>query len=273
MRFSKEQLLKGVPPLILESEKLSETDKLVLGALVDYEQHSGAKDTGVIYISNSVLAGMIAKRKSDLYEAFRHLEDFQLIQREAGMSRKKGEKAEASRYVINYDRFGDELIEIPIWKRAMENAKKRQAPDTSETPLGTPYNKIKYNIIKYNKMEDNVIEEKKIEGNSITDNHLLQEDDSNNHLPTVTNEDNIIIEKINKTTSVEELLTVLREISIDVYDKNLELQLHEAIDNLSYLDEEDKQYAKELIHTKLTTQCPVVEASSWLDNLESILSD
>ena len=133
--LSDERFRQVLPSCILESELLSNDSKKVLAALINYYfVLDKVVENGYLFITNDDLRNTIQIRKSNMLLAINELIEFGLIEREVGQSRRKGEKATASRYTIIFDN-----LEKPLKKKNFKDLyndflKKQKS---IKKPLGT----------------------------------------------------------------------------------------------------------------------------------------
>ena len=108
--LSEERLRQVLPDNILESEIISNDGKKVLAALINYYfVLDKVVENGYLFITNDDLRNTIQIRKSNMLLAINELIEFGLIERQVGQSRRKGEKATASRYIVLFENLDKPL--------------------------------------------------------------------------------------------------------------------------------------------------------------------
>lgn len=108
--LTEERLRQVLPDNILESEIISNDGKKVLAALINYYfVLDKVVENGYLFITNDDLRNTIQIRKSNMLLAINELIEFGLIERQVGQSRRKGEKATASRYIVLFENLDKPL--------------------------------------------------------------------------------------------------------------------------------------------------------------------
>ena len=133
MKISKERVEQILPQNIKDSTLLTENAKNVLAALMHCLLVSkGAEESGFLIKGNKELRELLQMNRDYMMDALRELEEYDLIKRVQGKTRKQGEKAQASEYHFNWDNIFDK----PLKKKTSEELFQRFRK-SSGTPSGT----------------------------------------------------------------------------------------------------------------------------------------
>ena len=133
MKISKERVEQILPQNIKDSTLLTENAKNVLAALMHCLLVSkGAEESGFLIKGNKELRELLEMNRDYMMDALRELEEYDLIKRIQGKTRKQGEKAQASEYHFNWDSIFDK----PLKKKTSEELFQRFRK-SSRTPSGT----------------------------------------------------------------------------------------------------------------------------------------
>lgn len=104
IKINEKRLEEILPHTIKQTDALTNDAKKVLGTLLNYfAVMDFAKENRYIYISNKVLRQSCQIKANKMMAALQELMDTKLINRTAGSRRKKGQKATASEYSINWE--------------------------------------------------------------------------------------------------------------------------------------------------------------------------
>lgn len=106
-----EEMMDRLPSNIKDTDVLREESKKVLAALLELLLHSQAKQTKVIFVSNSMLRRLSGINSNMILPSVNQLIDYDLISRKCGKPRKEGKKSEASEYTINIKKLKEPLVE------------------------------------------------------------------------------------------------------------------------------------------------------------------
>lgn len=126
-----ERIYNRLPEQIKNSDVLNLYSKKVLAALLELQLHSEAKESGIVIASNGTLRKLSSLRANSIMDGIRELIDFGLIQRLKGKPRRKGEKATASEYIINFENLKKPIVEKTFDELFADFYK------TPETSMGT----------------------------------------------------------------------------------------------------------------------------------------
>lgn len=104
IKINEKRLEEILPHTIKETDALTNDAKKVLGTLLNYfAVMDFAKENRYIYLSNKILRQSCQIKADKMMAALQELMDTKLINRIAGSRRKKGQKATASEYSINWE--------------------------------------------------------------------------------------------------------------------------------------------------------------------------
>lgn len=107
-----EEMMDRLPSNVKESDVLRLESKKILAALLELLLHSEAKQSGVIYVGNSMLRKLSGVGSSNLLSGIGQLIDYELITRVKGSVRKvQTEKGQASEYKINFKKLKEPIVE------------------------------------------------------------------------------------------------------------------------------------------------------------------
>lgn len=107
-----EEMMGRLPSNIKESDVLRLESKKILAALLELQLHSEAKNSGIIYVGNSMLRKLSGVGSSNLLSGIQQLIDYELITRVKGSVRKvQTEKGQASEYRINFKKLKEPIVE------------------------------------------------------------------------------------------------------------------------------------------------------------------
>lgn len=107
-----EEMMDRLPSNVKESDVLRLESKKILAALLELLLHSEAKQSGVIYVGNSMLRKLSGVGSSNLLSGIGQLIDYELITRVKGSVRKvQTEKGQASEYRINFKKLKEPIVE------------------------------------------------------------------------------------------------------------------------------------------------------------------
>jgi hypothetical protein len=107
-----EEMMGRLPSNIKESDVLRLESKKILAALLELQLHSEAKNSGIIYVGNSMLRKLSGVGSSNLLSGIQQLIDYELITRVKGSVRKvQTEKGQASEYRINFKKLKEPIAE------------------------------------------------------------------------------------------------------------------------------------------------------------------
>lgn len=133
MKISQERVEQILPQNIKDSTLLSENAKNVLAVLMHCLLVSkGAEESGFLIKGNKELRELLEMNRDYMMDALRELEEYDLIKRIQGKTRKQGEKAQASEYHFNWDNIFDK----PLKKKTSEELFQRFRK-SSGIPSGT----------------------------------------------------------------------------------------------------------------------------------------
>lgn len=133
MKISQERVEQILPQNIKDSTLLTENAKNVLAVLMHcLLVTKGAEESGILIKGNKELRELLQMNRDYMMDALRELEEYDLIKRIQGKTRKQGEKAQASEYHFNWDNIFDK----PLKKKTSEELFQRFRK-SSETPIGT----------------------------------------------------------------------------------------------------------------------------------------
>ncbi len=107
-----EEMMDRLPSNVKESDVLRLESKKILAALLELLLHSEAKNSGIIYVGNSMLRKLSGVGSSNLLSGIQQLEDYELVARIKGSVRKvQTEKGQASEYRINFKKLKEPIVE------------------------------------------------------------------------------------------------------------------------------------------------------------------
>ena len=133
MKISKERVEQILPQNIKDSTLLTENAKNVLAALMHCLLVSkGAEESGFLIKGNKELRELLEMNRDYMMDALRELEEYDLIKRIQGKTRKQGEKAQASEYHFNWDNIFDKPLKKKTSEELFQKFRK-----SSGTPSGT----------------------------------------------------------------------------------------------------------------------------------------
>lgn len=133
MKISQERVEQILPQNIKGATLLTENAKNVLAVLMHcLLVTKGAEESGFLIKGNKELRELLQMNRDYMMDALRELEEYDLIKRVQGKTRKQGEKAQASEYHFNWDNIFDK----PLKKKTSEELFQRFRK-SSETPIGT----------------------------------------------------------------------------------------------------------------------------------------
>ena len=133
MKISKERVEQILPQNIKDSTLLTENAKNVLAALMHCLLVSkGAEESGFLIKGNKELRELLQMNRDYMMDALRELEEYDLIKRAQGKTRKQGEKAQASEYHFNWDNIFDKPLKRKTSEELFQRFRK-----SSGTPSGT----------------------------------------------------------------------------------------------------------------------------------------
>lgn len=133
MKISKERVEQILPQNIKDSTLLTENAKNVLAALMHCLLVSkGAEESGFLIKGNKELRELLQMNRDYMMDALRELEEYDLIKRVQGKTRKQGEKAQASEYHFNWDNIFDKPLKRKTSEELFQKFRK-----SSGTPSGT----------------------------------------------------------------------------------------------------------------------------------------
>lgn len=133
MKISQERVEQILPQNIKDTTLLTENAKNVLAVLMHCLLVSkGAEESGFLIKGNKELRELLQMNRDYMMDALRELEEYDLIKRVQGKTRKQGEKAQASEYHFNWDNIFDK----PLKKKTSEELFQRFRK-SSGTPSGT----------------------------------------------------------------------------------------------------------------------------------------
>lgn len=133
MKISKERVEQILPQNIKDSTLLTENAKNVLAALMHCLLVSkGAEESGFLIKGNKELRELLQMNRDYMMDALRELEEYDLIKRVQGKTRKQGEKAQASEYHFNWDNIFDKPLKRKTSEELFQRFRK-----SSGTPSGT----------------------------------------------------------------------------------------------------------------------------------------
>lgn len=151
-------MMDRLPSTVKDTDLLWPESKSVLAALLELYLHSEARETKIVICANSLLRKLAGISKDGLQDGYNQLGDYGLVTRKPGKKRMKGEKSEASEYIIHFDRlvkplvkkltfedlYADELksLETPISPATTTaitttTSTKTTTSTTTETTIGT----------------------------------------------------------------------------------------------------------------------------------------
>lgn len=129
-----EEMMDRLPSNIKDTDVLREESKKVLAALLELLLHSQAKQTKVIFVSNSMLRRLSGINSNMILPSVNQLIDYDLISRKSGKPRKEGKKSEASEYTINFNNLTKPIVEKTfddLFGDFLDNS------ESLETPINT----------------------------------------------------------------------------------------------------------------------------------------
>jgi hypothetical protein len=133
MKISKERVEQILPQNIKDSTLLTENAKNVLAGLMHCLLVSkGAEESGFLIKGNKELRELLEMNRDYMMDALRELEEYDLIKRIQGKTRKQGEKAQASEYHFNWDSIFDKPLKRKTSEELFQRFRK-----SSRTPSGT----------------------------------------------------------------------------------------------------------------------------------------
>lgn len=133
MKISKERVEQILPQNIKDNTLLTENAKNVLAALMHCLLVSkGAEESGFLIKGNKELRELLEMNRDYMMDALRELEEYDLIKRVQGKTRKQGEKAQASEYHFNWDNIFDKPLKRKTSEELFQRFRK-----SSGTPSGT----------------------------------------------------------------------------------------------------------------------------------------
>jgi DNA-binding GntR family transcriptional regulator len=133
MKISQERVEQILPQNIKDTTLLTENAKNVLAVLMHCLLVSkGAEESGFLIKGNKELRELLQMNRDYMMDALRELEEYDLIKRVQGKTRKQGEKAQASEYHFNWDNIFDK----PLKKKTSEELFQRFRK-SSGIPSGT----------------------------------------------------------------------------------------------------------------------------------------
>ena len=133
-KIENERIEQILPIQIKKSDVLSNNAKRVFAALLDLHfSLDNVKKQGFVFLSNDELRKITQIQKNAMLTACKELTELEhpLIKREVGKTRKKGEKATATKYYIIWNN-----INKPLKKMSFESLYKMYL-NTAEIPTGT----------------------------------------------------------------------------------------------------------------------------------------
>lgn len=179
-----ERMEEVLPKMIKETKEISQNAKKILAAILNYYSILDiVKTTGFLICPNETLRKCVGIRNEELKRAIQELIDTNLIKREIGKARKKGQQSIASKYIIVWETFTKPLKKKNTFEDIFADFIK-----SSETPLGTV-------DIDYDNDIDNEIDD---------DSDYDSGDDYENEIDDKIEND--IINDFNKTIKLEEIL-------------------------------------------------------------------
>ena len=132
-----EEMFDRLPSNIKETEVLRLSSKKVLAALLELLLHSKARESRVIYCSNTTLRRLSGVGSQELLPSIHQLMDYDLITRVVGSARKGGEtKGEASEYTINIRKLKEPLVE-KTFDDLFDEFLEDEAAESLEMPINT----------------------------------------------------------------------------------------------------------------------------------------
>ena len=138
MKISQERVEQILPQNIKDTTLLTENAKNVLAVLMHCLLVSkGAEESGFLIKGNKELRELLQMNRDYMMDALRELEEYDLIKRVQGKTRKQGEKAQASEYHFNWDNIFDK----PLKKKTSEELFQRfrkSSGTLSGTTITTP---------------------------------------------------------------------------------------------------------------------------------------
>lgn len=107
-----EEMMDRLPSNVKDSDVLRLESKKILAALLELLLHSEAKNSGIIYVGNSMLRKLSGVGSNNLLSGIQQLEDYELVTRIKGSVRKvQTEKGQASEYRINFKKLKEPIVE------------------------------------------------------------------------------------------------------------------------------------------------------------------
>lgn len=188
------------------SDVMSNLAKKTLAVLLNYQLvNAKAQERCYVAISNQKLALSVGNRKSDVMQAVQELIELELINKKAGQSRTKDEKAMASEYTINIERMFE-----PIIKKTADDGLYSKFLKHSGTLMGTanPNANANANPNTNPYSNSNTITNTFTNSNSVSNNLNLKENNMEK------NDLNLIKEKlskISKENGLEEIKNIIEE--------------------------------------------------------------
>ena len=185
MKISQERVEQILPQNIKDTTLLTENAKNVLAVLMHCLLVSkGAEESGFLIKGNKELRELLQMNRDYMMDALRELEEYDLIKRVQGKTRKQGEKAQASEYHFNWDNIFDK----PLKKKTSEELfqKFRKSSGTlSGTTITTP-------ITTSTKTSTSI---KTSTETTTTNNNYFEEFSENVNKRLVGNDENELLEK------------------------------------------------------------------------------
>lgn len=135
IKLTDEVMNKVLPQVVKDSVEISEDAKKAYAVILNYHVVLNCvKESGYLVLPNSTFREALSMKQNDLISAIQELIECNLIKREVGKARTKGEASIASKYWIVWDNFGK-----PIKKPSKEElfACFLKGCKSSETPMGT----------------------------------------------------------------------------------------------------------------------------------------
>ena len=175
IRINEERMKQVLPANIQESEELSNDAKKVLATLLNYfSVLKVAKESNFLICSNSVLRQSVGIKYNEMLSAIQELVECELITREIGTRRKKGEAPLASVYRINWNNMLKPIKKKNTFEELFSDYLK-----PSENPMGTA---ITNTITNANNVNVNDIVNVYDNVNNDVDNNVNDNDDVDDEL-------------------------------------------------------------------------------------------
>ena len=191
MKISQERVEQILPQNIKDTTLLTENAKNVLAVLMHCLLVSkGAEESGFLIKGNKELRELLQMNRDYMMEALRELEEFDLIKRIQGKTRKQGEKAQASEYHFNWDNIFDKPLKKKTSEELFERFRK-----SSGTPSGTTTTITTTTPITTSTKTSTTTSTKTSTETTTTNNNYFEEFSENVNKRLVGNDENELLEK------------------------------------------------------------------------------